>query len=87
MNMQKVKSSNINEVGYDDEKQELHVKFKGGKFLYVFKDVPKDVFDGLIAAASIGKVFSRYIKDRYLFDKREIEEDIVDVNLESGIAH
>lgn len=46
-------SSNVASVGYDDATQTLEVEFHGGA-VYQYFDVPRAVFDGLLAADSPG---------------------------------
>jgi len=57
-------SSNIESIGYDHEKEELHIKFKGGK-TYMYKKVPISLYEELISAASIGKFFAANIRDHF----------------------
>ena len=59
-----VQSSNLRSVGYDPDSKNLEVEFKEGR-IYSYNNVPKDIFEGLINAASKGKFFSHYIRDRF----------------------
>ena len=62
--MKFVDSSNIEAIGYDDDKNELHSRFiKTG--LYIYSGVPKEVFDELSGASSTGSYFNRHIKPIY----------------------
>lgn len=61
MKMTPVKSSNIESVGYDDITKRLDVKFKGGK-TFCYADVTRDEHAQLMAADSVGKHFSAFIK-------------------------
>lgn len=65
-----VDSSNIEAIGYDPSTKELHVQFlKSG--LYVYPDVPQEVFDEFLNADSKGSYFNRNIKPVYTtFEKR-----------------
>ena len=67
MEMVKVKSSNIDKVGYQDNN--LYIEFKGkpGKenTIYCFYDVPVKIYEELMAAISLGSYFSQYIKNEY----------------------
>lgn len=67
--MQDVVSSNIEKVGYNSETKELHVKFKGNKAIYIYKDVPRGTFDDLLQSESVGKFLCSEIKGKFLFDK------------------
>lgn len=62
------RSTMITEIEYDAEKQLLWLIFgKGGK--YEYKDVPKDVYEGLLGAESIGKYFLANVKGRFETEK------------------
>lgn len=59
-----VVSSLIAEIGFDEEKEELHVKFhNGGEYLY--QGVPLPTFEALRDAESVGSFFLRNIKKQY----------------------
>ena len=62
--MNYVDSSNIEAIGYDADLQELHVRFLGSG-LYVYKNVPSDVFDQIMNAESKGSFLNREIKPVY----------------------
>jgi hypothetical protein len=64
-----VDSVSIEAVGYDNDSQELHVKFVSGE-TYVYFDVPSPVFDAFVSAASKGSFFNREIKPAYRFAKQ-----------------
>lgn len=51
-----VDSSMLSSVGYDEEKQILEAEFTSGK-VYQYYDVPKDVFEELMQARSVGGYF------------------------------
>ena len=61
MEMIKVESSNVVAVGY--KKNDLYVDFKSGS--YVYFDVPKIIYEGLLKAESKGKYMWAKIRDRY----------------------
>jgi len=63
-----VSSSNIASVGYDAEKQILEIEFQHGAVFQYF-DVPKEVYDDLMQAASIGSFFMYNIKDEFKSQK------------------
>lgn len=63
-----VDSSNVEAIGYDGDTQELHVQFVSGG-TYVYHDVPRNVFDDLMSAASKGSFLNREIKNVYRFTK------------------
>lgn len=61
--MEKVKSSNIDSVGYSED-HGLIIKFKGSG-LYRFEYVPEDEYDSFLKASSQGKYFHSNIKGQY----------------------
>ena len=67
--MHAVESSNVDQVGYDTEKKELHVRFKGNAATYCYADVPVEKFNELKAAKSVGKYLNKSIKGVHVFDK------------------
>lgn len=73
MEMTPVISSNIQAVGYDQEKKQLHVQFNGGA-VYIYAEVPKEVFDELMAAESKGKFINSQIKGKFAATKQEKPE-------------
>ena len=61
-------STNIQSVQYDDESQELTVRFfKGGT--YVYSDIPPNVADGFSSAPSAGTYLHQFIKGQYSYEK------------------
>jgi hypothetical protein len=69
MQRQKVNSSNISSIGYDEEYSILEVEFNSGS-IYQYMNVPKNLYAGIMSAASHGSYLNYYIKDRYTY--REI---------------
>lgn len=59
-----VESSNVKSVGYDEENKNIHIELISGE-CYMYKNVPKKVFEDLLLAASIGSYINRYLKDSY----------------------
>lgn len=57
-------------VHYDDDACELRATFRPRARTYVYRDVPREVYDALLAAESRGAFFNTHIRDRYAF--REI---------------
>jgi hypothetical protein len=64
-NMQKVASSNISEVGW--ENSILYVQFSNA--LYSYKAVPENVYTRFLTAQSKGSFFAKEIKGKYEFTK------------------
>jgi len=78
MKLIKVKSSNIEQVGFEEGEQIsfnqkpvniLRIIFTSG-ITYDFYNVPKDIYEGLIDAHSIGEYFHQNIKNRFDYEKR-----------------
>ena len=63
-----VQSSNAEAVGYDSNKKELFVRFKGGS-TYRYSNVPKVIFDGLLQTESFGRYLNQKVKGKYNFKK------------------
>lgn len=61
MNYIRVRSSNIEAVGYEDDSQTLGVRFQAGGE-YHYSGVTQSIYDGLISASSVGRYFDRYVK-------------------------
>lgn len=59
-----VQSSNVKSVGYDKEDSNIHIELHSGE-CYMYKDVPKRVFQNLLKAPSIGSYINRYLRDSY----------------------
>lgn len=61
-------STSISECEYDTETKDMHITFaSGGK--HCFKDVEKEVYDGLVAASSPGSHFHQHIRRNYKSEK------------------
>ena len=59
-----VKSSNIEQVGYDAKEKILIIKFKKGT-AYEYSNVPQSVYKNLMGAPSIGKQFIATVKGKF----------------------
>jgi len=64
-----VDSSNVEAIGYDDATQELHVRFVSGTS-YIYRDVPRQLFDDLMQAPSKGSFLNRQLKGVYQYVKQ-----------------
>lgn len=62
------RSSMISEIEYDETEKLLKLKFSKGGW-YEYKDVPKEVYNELLNAESIGKYFLANIKSKYETEK------------------
>ena len=68
-----VKSSNLDEVGYDPATRTLHVRFQGGN-TYEYAEVPSQAYMDLITADSKGKHFHQHVRGKYVHRKLELHE-------------
>ena len=78
MNLIKVQSTNIEQIGYEEGTRIslsqkpisiLRVIFTSG-ITYDFYNVPKDIYEGLLDSRSVGKYFHQNIKNRYEYEKK-----------------
>ena len=67
-------SSSIKEFSYNEHSKLLAIKFIG-KQIYVYKNVPIEIFNGLKRSDSTGIYFQENIKDKYEYIKHAGEED------------
>lgn len=70
MVMQRVESSNVEEIGYDEENQIMNVRYKNNS-LYCYKGVPQNEYDALLYAPSVGKYLHSNIKGVYPYERIE----------------
>lgn len=59
-----VVSSNIDAIGYNEDSEELYVRFSSGA-VYVYQEVPEEVHQEFLGASSKGKFFAQHIKEVY----------------------
>ncbi|HYK05411.1 MAG TPA: KTSC domain-containing protein [Thermoanaerobaculia bacterium] len=71
MRRERIASSVIYSVGYDDEKQILEVEF-GLRRVYRFSKVPRKEYEALMSAPSAGRYFNTVIRKK--FRGRKVEE-------------
>ncbi len=65
-----VSSSNIESIGYDEENQEVYVRFLNGS-IYIYKGVPKYEYENLKDAPSLGSYLHRNYKNVYAYERIE----------------
>ena len=65
MEMIKVQSSNIQEIGYDGK--DLYVKYTSGTYRYA--NVSVKLFEELKNAESKGKFMNQFIKNNYKYER------------------
>lgn len=64
-----VDSSNVEAIGYDSERRELHVKFAKAGETYVYYDVEEWEFEEFKRADSKGTFLNTNIKSRHNYAK------------------
>jgi len=64
------RSEALEAAGYDRATRTLRVRFRGGG-LYDYRDVPPEVFDGLIAADHPWTTWQEHITTTYDYDRLE----------------
>jgi KTSC domain len=64
VSLKDVFSSNVNQVGYDPDTQEMHIVWNTGK-RSVYSGVPQNVATKTANAYSVGKFVSENIKPNY----------------------
>ena len=65
--MPRLSSSAVERARYDEESRTLDIWYSGGD-RYSYLDVPREAYDALLAAPSIGAFVNREIKPRYRFE-------------------
>ncbi len=73
MKREKVTSSNIESIGYDEEKEILEIEFINGS-VYRYNNFPEIKFSSMIRSNSIGSYFHKVIKGNFKGYKVENEE-------------
>ena len=68
--MHPVSSSNVAELGYDENNQQLYVRFVSGS-LYRYSNVPIYEYEALDNAPSIGSYLNRNLKNVYPYERLE----------------
>ena len=66
MELVPVESSMISAVAYDDAARDLLVIFNTGQ-TYVYSDVPREVYDGLLRASSKGSYMKDFVLDMFAY--------------------
>jgi hypothetical protein len=66
MTITNITSSNIQTVEYNEDINTLVVEFKSGA-KYAYSNVPKEVFDRMITASSVGGYLNENIRNRYTY--------------------
>lgn len=61
-----LQSSNLNSASYEVWDATLTIEFHSGA-VYAYFDVPPEIYDGLIAAASPGRYHHAHIKNQFRY--------------------
>lgn len=77
MNRTPVSSSLLRGMGHEDGV--LEVEFANGK-VYRFADVPREIFDGVVGAESVGKAFNQFVRGQFAHERVEDEATSEDTN-------
>jgi hypothetical protein len=64
-----VQSTALEQVSYDERAHTLRARFRESGRIYVYRDVPQELYDGLIFADSLGAFFNRHIRDRFRYEE------------------
>lgn len=64
MKRESVQSSNIVSVGYDAASSTMEIEFKDGR-IYQYFDVPAQVYQDLVSAASVGTYFHQNVRGQF----------------------
>ena len=68
MKLTQVDSSMIDAVGYDERSRTMEVVFNSGR-VYRYLGVPKEEYDGLLAAGSKGSYMHANVIDCYAYEQ------------------
>jgi hypothetical protein len=66
--MKSLSSRDIALIGYDSESETLEVVFRAGG-VYRYRQVPENLYQGLMTASSHGTFFQQKIKNQYSYVK------------------
>ncbi|MEY4966885.1 MAG: hypothetical protein RL274_2468 [Pseudomonadota bacterium] len=64
-----VQSTALEQASYDERAHTLRAMFRESGRIYVYRDVPQELYDGLIFADSLGAFFNRHIRDCFTFEE------------------
>ena len=68
--MKPVKSTLLDKVGYDPGTKVLAVQMNYSSDVYLYQNVPQDVFDDLLAADSKGGFYVKNIKGKFKTERK-----------------
>lgn len=70
MKFTKTKSSSVDEIAYDPDNKELHVRWKNTGGIYIYKDVSQRTYNYFLASPSKGKFIASHIHDQHKHEKK-----------------
>lgn len=73
--LKEVQSSNIEAIGFDEEKQNLYIMFSGGS-LYEYNPIEKKVYEAFMLSNSFGKFFYAIIKANKEYKYKKVDFDL-----------
>lgn len=68
----KVESSHLYSVGYNPKKETMFITFHRGGIptsTYSYRNIPEEIFQGLVTAKSKGKYFHEFIRGFYQYQR------------------
>ena len=68
MDKQRVSSSTVISIGYDERTQTLEIEFGSGR-VYQYYGVPDRIHDEIMQAPSKGQFFNTYIRNAHAFSR------------------
>lgn len=68
MNRESVTSTNIDEIGYDNDRRILEILFRNGS-TYQYFDVPSQIFEELRSSSSLGQYINSNIKGHFRYSR------------------
>ncbi|OYV41146.1 MAG: hypothetical protein B7Z80_02720 [Rhodospirillales bacterium 20-64-7] len=78
LDWEEVDSSNLDKITFHQPTETMAVKFKGGA-LYSYMKVSRDVYDGMLRAASAGGYLNDVIKKgRYAYTRWNDETELIE---------
>jgi hypothetical protein len=63
-----VESTTLRTIGYDADRELLQLEFHNGA-TYQYFNVPSEIHQGLLQAASKGAYFNRFIREKFAYSK------------------
>ena len=68
--MKSVSSSFLDKVGYDAQAKVLAIQMKNSSDVYLYQDVPQELYDDLLAAESKGGFYVKNVKGKFRTERK-----------------